>query len=277
MIDTLKIKTLSLVRFITYFYFKIIKKIYKGNNFFMHSCNVVNDKLKLDYSDFRFHQISVNLSHLEHKLSLDYLKRLNKKILWDVAMPDVRLYMLMHSGCYYSAVGSIILNHKPGTKFFVPVLPKIINTLPGRSIKRLENLGYKIEIGSIEDKKFLISMLRSAKKEHETKIIMFVDLPSSIMNKASSNQELIFFDKKARLITGHVQLAKQVNFSCCLVSYNHNPFGLDNIKCSTAMNALDETDNFGQIVSNEIQILIKKSPIDWKYLHSIEFYFHHHT
>lgn len=282
MLDRSKQLLLTIIRVILYLYFKSFKIISKHisnyNYFFRENCRLIDEKLHLNYIDFKFHQASIAISHLEHKLSLEYLQRLNKKIVWSNPMPDVRLYMLTHSGCYYSAVGSIILNHNPGSKFIVPVLPSILDSLPGKSIKRLEHLGYIVEVGSIDDRKFLISMLKAAKKEHNTKIIMFVDLPSSTMSKGSVNQNVYFFNRKARLVAGHINLIIQASLSYSLVSYNHNPFKTDYIRCTYAHSFSHEChiDDFRQLLTNEIQHLIKVSPIDWRYLDLTEFYFHHH-
>ncbi|MUK51527.1 hypothetical protein [Aliivibrio fischeri] len=282
MLDRPKQLLLTMIRAIFYLYFKSCKIVFKHtsnyNDFFRENYRLIDEQLDLNYIDFRFHQASIAISHLEHKLSLEYLQKLNKKIIWSNPMPDVRLYMLTHSGCYYSAVGSIILNHSLGSKFIVPVLPSILDSLPGKSIKRLEHLGYIVEVGSIDDHKFLISMFKAAKKEHNTKIIMFVDLPSSTMSKGSANQNVYFFNRKARLISGHINLITQASLSYCLVSYNHNPFKTDYIRCTRAYSFSYKCtlDNFCQTLTNEIQHLIKISPIDWRYLESIEFYFHHH-
>ncbi len=255
------------LRFFWFCYFSIKSALNRALNYddtinlFPVSNYIINNTV------FEFHQKSILLSYISHNVDVNSVESFKKQSHFESSMPEVPIYILTHTGCYYTAVAQIILSHPKGTEFYLPVIDYLLNTIVIKNIEKLRTLGYSVIVGGISDRRFLLKMFR---QPPSTKILIFSDIPPGIFmkNAQKSTKDIIFFNRKGHLFSGVFKLIESKKVESCVVSYNHHPFSRDSIFFSKKHNHLDITG-----IINSMENSISSSLKDWKYLNNIEFYY----
>ncbi|EHY1014995.1 TPA: hypothetical protein ACGU7E_003134 [Vibrio vulnificus] len=255
------------LRFIFFIYYYILYRLVRPLR--------VNAKITLfpfcefvidDYR-YMFHKKSIQLSYISHNNNIDMIEKYSERTYFDNLMPNVDVYVLSHTGAYYTTVSKIIISHEKGSVFFVPMMDDLVKSSVSYNIKKLELLGYIILIGSVSDRRFITRMFRRNESE---KVIIFPDLPPGLIFKEnkSSTVDVILFERKSRLFSGVYKLLKNQNTSYTIVTSEHNPISRDVVYFSEEKSYVSDQD-----VSKDIENSISKSLKNWKYLDVIEFYY----
>ncbi|MFM5433548.1 hypothetical protein ACET9P_22055 [Aeromonas veronii] len=229
---------------------------------------VFND---IDMVFFRYHQRAIAINHLRLMMSEPFFIKRHSKLQVLGEVHDVRLYLLVHMGCYYNTVAHIIAKHKTKTTFYVPLAIGLSGSWIEKHIKRLSAFGHSIITGPIDDKNFLLSMYKSILKDKHSKIIIFIDLPR-VASPTSASYEHIFFGRKASFISGYLHIIKKFKVDACAVSSSYGLKRTEIISFSDILHYEDKDINSKAIKFIETSIL--SSPYDWKYLSIVEFYYH---
>lgn len=253
-------KSLRLFCYIYYRSLDIITKSFKDNN--LNSLPLKN--LSINKYQYSFHKRSILISYLSHYKGIKSIRQFKESCKLSGAMHDVPLYLLTHTGAYYSSVAHVVLNHPIGTSFYLPVADYLIESSIIKNIEKLNNIGYKIHVGGISDRKFLIRMFKSIKI---SKIIIFIDLPvGMLMSNNISTRPVIFYGRKSRFFSGPYKLMESCH--CCIISHQHFPFDKDILHISPVFEPNSNDD-----ILPCAELHISRSLIDWNYLERMEFFF----
>ena len=108
------------------------------------------------------------------------------------------------------------------------------------------------------------------RRRNQEKIILFADIPTglNLNSENSAKENVYFFGRKGRFFSGVFKLAESLKLSYSVVHGKHYPFSQGLIYCTEKKLFLDKNNLVGDIENS-----ILNSPIDWKYLDMIEFYY----
>ncbi|HDY8067621.1 TPA: hypothetical protein RQK90_004722 [Vibrio vulnificus] len=256
-----------------------IKKVFRAfenkgrQSSFTAGCKLIGVS-GLSVSEWIYQQKCIRLSQLDLFCSAEYFTKKVSGFEWEKPLPDTKVYLAAHMGCHHDLVAAIIHKHTEPMQFFVPILPTDVHGKRARNMERLSVFGHAIEIGSSNDPKFILRMIKTCKRNSNAKVIIFIDLPR-ITSGQSINKECNLFGRKGTIISGHIDIISALKADSCLLSSNFCQGKPNKIRCSEVF-YFDEPNLFESIKS-EMEEQILSSPINWKYLDKVEFYYHNYT